>query len=405
MKENSEKNFANEEKERKTFGEIVSKILTVICAIAAVVLIGVTAFALISANKDKNSDAGTAAPGIIDSTASTTEASTTKAPDLSKLPSAEGLKVKGDVYAKAQADIRAEASAESEIVGKLDFADAIGFVSVDENGWCKVVYQGYVCYVHRDYLSTKKPQSEPSSTEAGTSASESDTSVSESGSTTESTSKQDASSTSATASTSQPAEQTDGRKVIKLDQKHWTVVVVDKNRQIPEGYEPEIEYVAGSDCALDKRIAKYYNDMYNAALADGVELVPYSGYRSVVVQERNYNALVADYASQGLSQSEAEAKAATEILPAGSSEHNLGFAMDICGTEESFKDTEQYKWLCENAYKYGFIERYPEGKQDITGVIPEPWHWRFIGPAYAKDMKARGAETLEEYLQSYNAKY
>ncbi len=311
MSNNQENVYDVEERERKTIGEIVSKILTVICAVAAIALIGVTVFALISANKEETPDTGSVAPGVADT--STTQ---------------------------------------------------------------------------------------PTSAGSDTSASESDTSASGSDTTgAQSTSEQ------SSTSTTKADEQTDERKVIKLEIKHWPVVVVDKDRQIPEGYVPELEYVADSDCALDSRIAKYYDEMYNAALEDGVELTPYSGYRSYEVQDRNYKTLVSDYALQGLSQEEAEEKAATEILPAGSSEHNLGFAMDICGTQESFRDTDEYKWLTENAYKYGFIERYPEGKQDITGVIPEPWHWRFIGPAYAKDMKERGAETLEEYLQSYNANY
>lgn len=335
-------------------------------------LVGLTVFALINANKNPGADAD--APEIITTSTTTTAPSTT-------LASAEGVKIKGKVYAKAEADILAEPSKEATVVSKLGFADTIDFVSVDENGWCTVVYEGKVCYVHREYLTTKKPAADTTSS--------GDTSVSE-GTDTENTTEE---------------AQSGGRKVVNLNQKHWSVVVVDKNRQMPEGFEPELAFVADSDYSLDKRAATYYDEMYKAALADGVELTPYSGYRSYSTQETNYQSLVDAYLSQGYSQKEAEDAAATEILPPGCSEHNLGLAMDICGTEESFKDTEQYKWLVENAGKYGFIERYPEGKQDITGVIPEPWHWRFIGPAYAEDMKTRGAETLEEYLQSYNYKY
>jgi len=375
VKDKQENAFVTEEKERRTIGEIISKILTVICAIAAIALIGVTVFALITANKDKTPDTGANAPEIITTSTSTTEPSTT-------LASAEGVKIKGKVYAKAESDILAEPSKEAAVVAKLNFADTIDFVSVDENGWCTVVYDGKICYVHREYLSTKKPEADTASAEGDTSASES----ASTGDTTE-------------------AAQSGERKVVNLNQKHWSVVVVDKNRQMPEGFEPELAFVADSDYALDKRAATYYDEMYKAALADGVELTPYSGYRSYSTQESNYQSLVDAYLTQGYSQKEAEDAAATEILPAGCSEHNLGLAMDICGTEESFKDTEQYKWLCENAYKYGFIERYPEGKQDITGVIPEPWHWRFIGTKYAEDMKSRGSSTLEEYLQSYNFKY
>lgn len=375
MKDNQENAIVAQEKERKTLGEIISKILTVICAIAAIALVGVTVFALISANQNKTPDTGSASPDIITSSTTTTAPSTT-------LASAEGVKIKGKVYAKADADILAEPSTEATVVAKLKLADTIDFVSVDESGWCTVVYDGKICYVHREYLSTKKPETD-------TTVSEGDTSASEGASnedTTEST-------------------QSGERKVVNLNQKHWSVVVVDKNRQMPEGFEPELAFVADSDYALDKRAATYYDEMYKAALADNVELTPYSGYRSYSTQETNYQSLVDAYLSQGYSQEDAEDMAATEILPAGCSEHNLGLAMDICGTEDSFKDTQQYKWLCENAYKYGFIERYPEGKQDVTGVIPEPWHWRFIGPKYAEDMKSRGAQTLEEYLQSYNFKY
>lgn len=375
MKDNQENAIVAQEKERKTLGEIISKILTVICAIAAIALVGVTVFALISANQNKTPDTGSASPDIITSSTTTTAPSTT-------LASAEGVKIKGKVYAKADADILAEPSTEATVVAKLKLADTIDFVSVDESGWCTVVYDGKICYVHREYLSTKKPETDTTVSEGDTSASEG---ASNEG-TTEST-------------------QSGERKVVNLNQKHWSVVVVDKNRQMPEGFEPELAFVADSDYALDKRAATYYDEMYKAALADNVELTPYSGYRSYSTQETNYQSLVDAYLSQGYSQEDAENMAATEILPAGCSEHNLGLAMDICGTEDSFKDTQQYKWLCENAYKYGFIERYPEGKQDVTGVIPEPWHWRFIGPKYAEDMKSRGAQTLEEYLQSYNFKY
>lgn len=373
MKDKQENEVIIEEKERKTLGEIFSKFLTVICAIAAVALIGLTVFALISANRNPDKDAD--APEIITTSTSTTAPSTT-------LASAEGVKIKGKVYAKAEADILAEPSKEATVVAKLNFADTIDFVSVDESGWCTVVYEGKVCYVHREYLTTKKPA-------ADTTTAEGDTSVSE----------------STSAENTTEAAQSNGRKVVNLNRKHWSVVVVDKNRQMPEGYEPELAFVADSDYALDKRAATYYDEMYKAALADGVELTPYSGYRSYSTQETNYQSLVDAYLSQGYSQKDAEEAAATEILPPGCSEHNLGLAMDICCADESFKDTEQYKWLVANAGKYGFIERYPEGKQEITGVIAEPWHWRFIGPAYVEDMKARGAETLEEYLQTYNVNY
>ena len=100
-----------------------------------------------------------------------------------------------------------------------------------------------------------------------------------------------------------------------------------------------------------------------------------------------------------LSREEAAKKAATVILPPGTSEHNLGLAMDICNTYDSFANGEEYAWLVENAHKYGFILRYTAEKQEITGIVPEPWHWRFVGVEYAEKIKESGL-CLEEYLDS-----
>ncbi|MBR5441756.1 MAG: M15 family metallopeptidase, partial [Clostridia bacterium] len=90
-------------------------------------------------------------------------------------------------------------------------------------------------------------------------------------------------------------------------------------------------------------------------------------------------------------------KAATIVMPPGSSEHNLGYAMDIVCVEEWFETTKEFKWLQQNAADYGFIQRYPKDKQHITKVIYEPWHWRYVGVPAAKAMKESGL-VLEEYL-------
>jgi D-alanyl-D-alanine carboxypeptidase len=137
--------------------------------------------------------------------------------------------------------------------------------------------------------------------------------------------------------------------------------------------------------------------MYEAAKADGVYLTPCSGYRTYETQERNYKNKISYYQGMGYSEEEAAVKAATIIMPPGSSEHNLGYAMDIVCVEEWFEDTDEFQWLMENAADYGFILRYPEDKQDVTKVTYEPWHWRYVGVDAAKEMKASG-QVLEEYL-------
>ena len=381
MKKNSQKiSEPVKAKNKKTAGEKVSKILSAVCVLAAIALIAVTALAIIHSGKEKAPDIGSAAPEVI-----TTEP-TTAAPTLA---SADTVKVKGTVYVKQQADVFAKASEDAAVVTTLHVGDEVGLVSANKT-WCKVTYDGKVCYILRKFLSAKKPEA------AEAVASEAETTTEET--TTEETATEAGTTTAA-------AQSATKRKTVKLDQKHWSVVVVDKNRQLPEGYVPELEYIAGSDHTLDVRVAGKFNEMYDVAYAEGIVLTPYSGYRRYSTQESNYNYLVNQYVGQGYSQQEAEDLAATEILPPGCSEHNLGFAIDIAGTEDSFKDTPEYEWLCENAYKYGFIERYPEGTQEITGVIAEPWHWRYIGRSYAKDMKEKGSKTLEEYLQSYGKKY
>ena len=180
----------------------------------------------------------------------------------------------------------------------------------------------------------------------------------------------------------------------------WRMILVNRDYILPDGYKPELENAVDSgygDIYLDERVAPYYNEMYKAAYADGIHLIPISGYRSVERQKNNFERKINTYIDAGYSKVEATQKAATIILPPGTSEHNAGLAMDICSLEQNFEDTKEFKWLCENAADYGFILRYPEDKQDVTKIIYEPWHWRYVGVEAAQAMKASG-ECLEEYL-------
>ena len=190
-----------------------------------------------------------------------------------------------------------------------------------------------------------------------------------------------------------------GRIIVNPEQEKWNLVVVNMEREMPSGYKPVLDEILSTGYYMDERVVPFYEQMYNAAKADGIILTPYSGYRSYERQERNYNNLTENYMSAyGLSRKEAAEKAATVILPPGTSEHNLGLAMDICNTKDSFAFTKEYEWLTENAHKYGFILRYTEEKTDITGIVYEPWHWRFVGVEYAADIKNSGL-CLEEYLE------
>ena len=204
---------------------------------------------------------------------------------------------------------------------------------------------------------------------------------------------------------SEPKRSESGRIIVDVDSVPWNLLVVNMEREIPEGYDPETKEILDTGYELDARVTPYYEKMYQAGKKDGVTLTPFSGHRSYERQRINYNNLTETYmARYGLDRKAAAKKAATVILPPGTSEHNIGLAMDICNTYDSFANTDEYAWLMKNAYKYGFILRYPKEKEDVTGIVYEPWHWRFVGVEYAKKIKDSGL-CLEEYLDSVGIKY
>ena len=132
--------------------------------------------------------------------------------------------------------------------------------------------------------------------------------------------------------------------------------------------------------------------MKNAAQKDGIYLNIVSRYRSYDVQEYLYKSYEEKYTNVD-----------TFSAKPGYSEHQTGLAFDLNGEDqetssnEKFEGTEQYKWLNENAYKYGFILRYPKDKIDITGYKFEPWHYRYVGTEISYALKDRDI-TLEEYF-------
>lgn len=189
---------------------------------------------------------------------------------------------------------------------------------------------------------------------------------------------------------------------VKIDAQKWYLTLVSIKYRLPENYQPELTYpVKGIDRPLDARVTPHYVEMYNAAKADGCTLTPYSGWRSISRQKSNYENKVSNYMKEGNSRSKAEQLAAEWILPPGASEHNMGVAMDIVNTQESFENTKEFRWLQAHAADYGFILRYPKDKVSITKVAYEPWHWRYVGVEDAKKIKASG-KCLEEYLGIYN---
>ena len=187
-----------------------------------------------------------------------------------------------------------------------------------------------------------------------------------------------------------------------INSEKWYLLLVNRNYILPEDFTVKTTAVKGGGQSLDYRVTPHYNDMVAAAEADGISLIPVSGYRSVERQRTNFERKIKLYMDKGYSKAEATRLASEIVLMPATSEHNAGLAMDF-GTngnytlDENFAKTDAFKWLSENAADYGFILRYPEDAQDITMVTYEPWHWRYVGVENAKKIKASGL-TLEEYL-------
>ena len=144
---------------------------------------------------------------------------------------------------------------------------------------------------------------------------------------------------------------------------------------------------------LRHEAASQLQALMNAAQAEGLQIDISSAYRSYADQQSTYRYWVNANGSQ--------AAADTISARPGYSEHQTGLVVDLkvgsCYLE-CFGSTAQYTWLTQHAADYGFIRRYPDGMTSITGYSPESWHWRYVGVAVAKDMKAKGVETMEKYF-------
>lgn len=195
-----------------------------------------------------------------------------------------------------------------------------------------------------------------------------------------------------------------------LDPKFSKLLLVNGKNPLPnkENYAQNLttidaKYLCGELNQLDKDVLPYAIALMEDAKAEGVDIRVRSPYRSYETQERLYNNEVNNWIRKGMGQLEAEEKAATIVARPGTSEHHCGFAIDFNETNTSFEKSNAYKWMLNNAADYGFILRYPEDKQDITGVIYEPWHWRFVGIDVAKDINSKNM-CLEEYIEEINNK-
>lgn len=201
---------------------------------------------------------------------------------------------------------------------------------------------------------------------------------------------------------------------VSSNKDNWALYVIGNDNPLPNDFTVEVKTVAG-ERTLDKRCADYAIQMLNDAKSQGVGLYVTSAYRSIQYQADNLQNYIGRLMAQGYTKEEATKQAHKEIALPGHSEHNAGLAMDIVSNDywsnhsdldESFDKLPQYEWLINNSWKYGFILSYPKGKEDITGFIYEPWHYRFVGLEHAKKIhevyEATGEFlTVNEYIEQY----
>ncbi len=184
----------------------------------------------------------------------------------------------------------------------------------------------------------------------------------------------------------------------------WYLKLVNSDNPLEREYDIPLStvdrrYASSSSVKLDSRAVESFEEMCEAAARDGVAIFAASAYRSIDLQEKLFENEIKKNlnANPGWTREQAEEKAATVVTRPGTSEHNLGLAVDINTDTEDFKYTDEYAWLKEHAAEYGFIERYPEDKTEITGIIHEPWHYRYVGVEDAGRINELGM-CLEEYV-------
>ncbi len=180
----------------------------------------------------------------------------------------------------------------------------------------------------------------------------------------------------------------------------WNLVLVNPWNELPEGYDVTLAQLDNGQ-AVDERCYADLQSMLDDCRVAGLEPLVCSSYRTQERQQALFDEQARKLASQGLSGEEAQAKAGTSVAVPGTSEHQLGLAVDIVDAHNQLLDASQedmpvQQWLIANSWTYGFVLRYPQEKSDVTGIIYEPWHYRYVGRDAAREMHELGV-CLEEY--------
>lgn len=191
-------------------------------------------------------------------------------------------------------------------------------------------------------------------------------------------------------------------KTEDIDRTQWNLMLVNPDTPMPENYEIAVKQLNNGQ-AVDERCYDALQSMMDDCRDAGFSPVICSSYRTQEKQQQLFVNQVEKWKKQGYSEDEAKIEAGRLVAVPGTSEHQLGLALDIVDIsyqilDEKQEDTPAQQWLLENSWKYGFILRYPKDKTDITKISYEPWHYRYVGEKAAKEIFDRKI-CLEEYLE------
>ena len=190
--------------------------------------------------------------------------------------------------------------------------------------------------------------------------------------------------------------------IIVEEQEDWMLLLVNKDNPMPADYKPELASVEDGH-QVDMRIKSQLNSMLKDAAADGLSLVICSSYRTNKKQEELYGNKVQRLVYEGFARDVAQIEAGESVAYPGTSEHQIGLAVDIVSKnyqilDEKQENTLEAQWLYKHCCEYGFILRYPKEKTDITKIIYEPWHYRYVGVKAAMYIMEHNI-CFEEYLE------
>ncbi len=203
-----------------------------------------------------------------------------------------------------------------------------------------------------------------------------------------------------------PPETTAPPKICPLPLDDWRLQLVNREHPL-ENTTPPAMTVIRSNMQVDSRCYDDLKQMLSDCRAAGLNPLVCSAYRDMDCQNRLFECKIRSLLEEGMSEEDARTMAQTVVAPPGTSEHHLGLAVDI--VDESYQEltelqeqTAVQQWLLQHCWEYGFILRYPNSKSDVTGIIYEPWHYRYVGREVAAEIFSSGL-CLEEYLAQFQS--